>query len=148
MTVNPYRPLIDDEVVELLDSMACVDHKLAHFIKGDTMAIGYSKADIIAKIVKRADELRAIRRPGERSVEDYAPASLIRRAINNASSGRPQAEQWVHVMTAFGLGSTYAAQLCRLYDFDPEAVVGQKEHEGWDYRTDEERAEDGDEPIE
>lgn len=50
---------------------------------------------------------------------------LIRRAI--ASSGRPSPKaatpRWKAVMMTFGLGSTFAWQLCSRFGFDPDEMV-------------------------
>ncbi len=50
---------------------------------------------------------------------------LVRRAI--MSSGRPSPRgnhyRWKAVMDTFGLGSTYAWQLCVRFGFDPDEKV-------------------------
>lgn len=61
------------------------------------------------------------------SVADYSDEDLLRRAVRNARDpnkrGRSNAARWVHVMEVFALGSTYAAQLCRRFDLDPDEMV-------------------------
>jgi hypothetical protein len=59
---------------------------------------------------------------GERSVADIPTEDLLRRAVMNAR-GRKNGPRWVAVMDAFGLGSTYARQLCRLFGLDPDEPV-------------------------
>jgi hypothetical protein len=56
----------------------------------------------------------------EVSVRDIADTDLVCRAINNLKPTR-NFPLWVRVMEAFGLGSTYASQLCRIHGFDPDA---------------------------
>ena len=57
-------------------------------------------------------------------VTDYADHDLVARAVRGA---RPHkygpAPRWVAVMYTFGLGSTYAHDLCRLHGLDPDEVV-------------------------
>lgn len=57
-------------------------------------------------------------------VTDYSPESMVERAVRNA---RPRecgdSPRWVAVMDTFGLGSTYAVELCRLHGLDPEEKV-------------------------
>ena len=56
-----------------------------------------------------------------RSVADIPDAELLRRAVQNVTSKpRRQEFAWAAVMTAFGLGSTYASQLCRRFGIDPD----------------------------
>jgi hypothetical protein len=61
---------------------------------------------------------------GRMSVTDYTDNELINRAVKGA---RPRicgpAERWVCVKDTFGLGSTYAIELCRLYGLDPHETV-------------------------
>ena len=56
-----------------------------------------------------------------RSVADIPDAELLRRVVQNVTS-KPRRKEfaWAAVMTAFGLGSTYAAQLCRRFGIDPD----------------------------
>ena len=69
--------------------------------------------------------------------KDVTANSLVRRAIQNVRQKepvpeetsddfamvQPPAELWVRVKALFGHGSTYSAQICRAYGFDP--------NEGW-----------------
>jgi len=48
--------------------------------------------------------------------------NLLRWAVKIAR-GRRKGPRWVAVMETFGLGSTYAWQLCKRFDLDPEEVV-------------------------
>lgn len=65
----------------------------------------------------------AINRKG--SVYDIADPELIRRAINSVRrpARRGGVPLWNAVMGTFGLGSTYAAELCRRFDLDPDQPV-------------------------
>jgi len=47
-------------------------------------------------------------------------ASMSRRSGLNRFDSRPL---WATVMDRFGLGSTYAWQLCQRFDFDPDQMV-------------------------
>jgi len=52
-------------------------------------------------------------------------AALVRRAVMNAKPRRNgDAPRWVAVLDTFGLGSTYAHDLCRQYGLDPDKMVG------------------------
>lgn len=56
------------------------------------------------------------------TVDDIPDNELLRRAVINA---RPRMysrkhPRWVAVAGAFGLGSTYAQQLCRRFGLDPD----------------------------
>jgi hypothetical protein len=57
-----------------------------------------------------------------RSVADTPDAELLRRVVRSVIRKRPRRHEfaWVAVMEAFGLGSTYAAQLCRRFGIDPD----------------------------
>lgn len=49
---------------------------------------------------------------------------LVERAVRNAhprETGR--APRWVAVMDAFGIGSTYAYDLCKMHGLDPDELV-------------------------
>jgi len=50
---------------------------------------------------------------------------LIRRAIRASGKPSPRATQyrWRAVMMTFGLGSTFAEQLCLRFGFDPDEKV-------------------------
>lgn len=61
------------------------------------------------------------------SVRDYPDEALLRRAVINcrdetAYSGF-QHPRWVAVANTFSLGSTYARELCRRFDLDPDEMV-------------------------
>lgn len=61
------------------------------------------------------------------SVASIADDELLRRAVTNARSRRERRggkqPRWVGVMDTFALGSTYARQLCRRFDLDPDEMV-------------------------
>ena len=61
------------------------------------------------------------------TVHDIADEALLRRAVGAARSRRSRRgekhERWVAVMDAFQLGSTFARQLCRRFDLDPNEMV-------------------------
>lgn len=59
------------------------------------------------------------------TVADISDDELLRQAVRNARSRRTRGwhERWIAVMDAFGLGSTYAWQLCRRFDLDPDEKV-------------------------
>lgn len=60
------------------------------------------------------------------SVADIADVELLRRAVQMArapNGPRPSQPRWVGVMHVFMLGSTYAAELCRRFGFDPYEMV-------------------------
>lgn len=58
------------------------------------------------------------------TVADIPDQELLRRAVRGARArGRQDAPRWVAVMDAFGLGSTYAHQLCRRFDLEPDEIV-------------------------
>lgn len=52
-------------------------------------------------------------------------AVLLERAVRSArvNRGRGYHARWAGVMDAFGLGSTYARDLCRRFDIDPDEKV-------------------------
>jgi hypothetical protein len=56
---------------------------------------------------------------------DLTDAKLLERAVRNARdpASRGYRPRWVCVMAAFGLGSTFAAELCRRFDLDPGEQV-------------------------
>jgi len=57
-------------------------------------------------------------------VSDISDEELLRRAVTYARSpAYKRSPRWVAVMRTFGLGSTYAAELCRRFDLDPDEVV-------------------------
>jgi len=55
------------------------------------------------------------------SVESITDEELVRRALLNTrlKIGEPR---WAATMRVFGLGSTYAAQLCRRFGLEPDEV--------------------------
>lgn len=64
----------------------------------------------------------AVNRTG--TVADIPDAELLRRVMHGLGENCHQAPRWVHVSNAFGLGSTYSAQLCRRFGQDPDTQVG------------------------
>lgn len=58
----------------------------------------------------------------ERSVADIPDAELLRRVVRSVARNRPRRKEfaWAAVSEAFGLGSTYSAQLCRRFGMDPD----------------------------
>lgn len=55
------------------------------------------------------------------TVADIPDAELLRRVVRSRALCKPgRHARWVFVMDAFGLGSTYAAQLCRRFGLDPD----------------------------
>ena len=58
----------------------------------------------------------------ERGVADIPDAELLRRVVWHVTR-KPRREEfaWAAVMKAFGLGSTYSAQLCRRFGVDPDS---------------------------
>ena len=58
------------------------------------------------------------------TLHDYTDENLVRRAVMNAKPREAgESPRWVAVMDTFGLGSTYAHDMCRLYGLDPDEVV-------------------------
>lgn len=58
------------------------------------------------------------------SIDDIQDEVLLRRAVTSArDSVRGKHPRWTGVMARFQLGSTYAMQLCRRYDLDPDEMV-------------------------
>lgn len=59
------------------------------------------------------------------SVKDYPPEQLVARAVRNARprQDRYPEQRWICVQAAFGLGSTYAKELCRLHGLDPDEIL-------------------------
>lgn len=59
------------------------------------------------------------------TVADIADEELLRRAVSTATTngGPRRASRWVAVMDRFGLGSTYAQQLCARFGLDPDEIV-------------------------
>ena len=61
-------------------------------------------------------------------VNDITDAELVRRVIDNAAvrARSPSARTvplWSKVGDRFSLGSTYSAQICRRFGFDPDQEV-------------------------
>ena len=52
-------------------------------------------------------------------VDCIPDSELVRRAVT-ACRGRRGDPQWAAVMDTFGLGSTFARQLCRKHGVDPD----------------------------
>ena len=58
------------------------------------------------------------------TVADIHDTSLVERAVRNAKpDGLGDAERWVAVRDSFGLGSTYAMQLCGRFNLNPHDQV-------------------------
>lgn len=58
------------------------------------------------------------------TVADIDDATLLRRAVLNArAADKLKHPRWHAVMQTFGLGSTYAAQLCKRFDINPDEMV-------------------------
>jgi hypothetical protein len=62
--------------------------------------------------------------PRTGTVADKPDAELVEYTVRNAGRLLPRNPRWHHVAEAIGLGSTYAAQLCRRFGLDPEEEVG------------------------
>jgi len=64
---------------------------------------------------------------GHTFLSEHSRDSLLRRAARSARSSRYRKGQahprWVAVMDTFALGSTYAHELCRWADLDPDEQV-------------------------
>lgn len=55
------------------------------------------------------------------TVTDIPDSELLRRAVIAAvNRGRKRGPAWAMVTEVFGLGSTYAGQLCRRFGVDPD----------------------------
>lgn len=55
---------------------------------------------------------------------DYTFESLVKRAIRNAKPSKAgDSERWVAVMDTFATGSTFAHDLCRFFELDPDKKV-------------------------
>ncbi len=57
-------------------------------------------------------------------VPKITDAQFVKRAVCAAGSGRPRSFRWVHITTAFALGSGFARQLCERFGLDPDELVG------------------------
>jgi hypothetical protein len=63
--------------------------------------------------------MNAIRTPAP-SVDEIPDAKLLERALRNAKPRAPgKSPRWYAVSFAFGLGSTFAIELCRRFGVDP-----------------------------
>lgn len=58
-----------------------------------------------------------------RTVSEIPDDELLGRAVKSAHCCRRKAPRWVAVMRGFGLGSTYARQLCERFNLDPDEDV-------------------------
>ena len=69
------------------------------------------------------DAARAAARKG--SVSDIPDAELLGRAVkaSRASASGGYHPRWACVMESFSMGSTYARDLCRRYNVDPDELV-------------------------
>lgn len=60
-------------------------------------------------------------------LEDIEDDTLLRRAVRNCrdrhSNKGVKHQRWVAVMDTFQLGSTYAHEMCRRFDLDPDELV-------------------------
>lgn len=58
----------------------------------------------------------------ERTVASIPDDDLLRRVVRHVVRSRPRRKEfaWAAVSDAFGLGSTYSAQLCRRFGLDPD----------------------------
>ncbi len=57
-------------------------------------------------------------------VTDYTDKSLVARAVRNAKPNKNgPSPRWVAVMDTFALGSTYAVELCRTHELDPDEEI-------------------------
>jgi hypothetical protein len=57
------------------------------------------------------------------TVSEIPDDELLGRAVKSAHCCRRKAPRWVAVMGVFGLGSTYARQLCERFSLDPDEDV-------------------------
>ncbi|MGQ2942958.1 MAG: hypothetical protein ACT6Q7_03035 [Blastomonas fulva] len=55
----------------------------------------------------------------EQTVADISDADLVLRAVSFCKARRAGQPRWVAVSETFGLGSTYARQLCVKHGVDP-----------------------------
>lgn len=62
--------------------------------------------------------------PSADNVSSIPDEELLRRAVVSIKRGHRRREpRWVTVSDRFMLGSTYSAQLCRRFGFDPDEYV-------------------------
>jgi hypothetical protein len=72
----------------------------------------------------RAAMLAELENPTPELIADISDEELLRRAVRSArAKSRGFQPRWVAVMERFELGSTYARQLCRRFDFNPDEQV-------------------------
>lgn len=58
------------------------------------------------------------------ALHELSDAQLVERAVRNAAARITGAlPRWAAVSDTFGLGSTYAKELCRAYGLDPDEKV-------------------------
>ena len=59
----------------------------------------------------------------DRTVADIPDADLLRRVVRHIVKKRTRRQEfaWAAVSDAFGLGSTYSAQLCSRFGIDPDS---------------------------
>lgn len=63
----------------------------------------------------------------EPSVNDIGDDLLLRRAVRSGRRVKTGGEpRWVRITRLFGLGSTYAQQLCRRFEVDPDERVSMR----------------------
>lgn len=64
----------------------------------------------------------------ERTVASIPDADLLRRVVRHVVRSRPRRKEfaWAAVSEAFALGSTFAMQLCRRFDLDPDTGADTK----------------------
>lgn len=55
------------------------------------------------------------------TIADIADEELLRRAVRSCRKHRGSKPMWSVVADRFALGSTYAGQLCRRFDLDPDS---------------------------
>lgn len=76
---------------------------------------------IIAGLKEAIAHARGVDRTA--SVDNIPDAELLKRAVVNARAGRGWHSRWVAVMSTFGLGRTFACQLCVRFDLNPDEQV-------------------------
>jgi hypothetical protein len=69
---------------------------------------------------------RKVLRPTTDSVNDISDDELLRRAVRSARPKYKASPRWAAVMDTFGLGSTYARQLCHRFGLDPNETFAAK----------------------
>lgn len=61
--------------------------------------------------------------PVASGVDTIPDSELLRRAVENARPRRGPHPRWVAVCRTFGLGATYAQELCQRFGLDPDEEV-------------------------